>query len=342
MKTNPGVTIRDVALRAKVAVSTVSRVINNLDYVSPETRERVLAAAEELGYVHNAIAASMKTGKSKMIVVAIPDLINDFFSSVVQGVEEIFIQKGYYTLIFTTGEDPVKEQELFGGVFGKLVDGAILVPAVDDPHYYSNLPIPVVLVDRTLGQIDTVVINNYKGAYLAVRELIDNGHRRIAVLNGDRNRDFTICTNRFDGYLAAMSEAGLHVRDEYVKFCLWEQAAGYQATQELLALETPPTAIFASNNQLSIGCMNYLREHNYVLGKDISLVAFDDSLMAQINCPPVTVITRPTIEMGRIAAKMLFNLLEGKPNQRHRRMIDVHLTRRASVARLDPAQEDGL
>ena len=334
MRTDPSVTIKDVANRAGVAVSTVSRVINNLDYVSPETREKVLSAAEELGYVHNAIAASMKTGKTKMIVVAIPDLINDFFSSVVQGVEEIFIQKGYYTLIFATNESPPKEQELFSGVFGKLVDGAILIPAVDDVHYYQNLPMPIVLVDRTLGQIDTVVINNYKGAYLATKELLDFGHKRIAILNGDRNRDFTICTNRYDGFLAAMSEAGVPVRDEYVRFCLWEQASGYAATRDLLALPTPPTAIFATNNQLSIGCMNYLRENNVRIGQDISLIAFDDSLMAQISSPAVSVISRPTIEMGRIAAKMLLNLLGGKPNHHNRRVIDVYLTRRDSVERI--------
>lgn len=334
MKSGASVTIKDVAMRAGVAVSTVSRVINNLDYVSAETRARVLAAAEEMGYVHNAIAASMKTGKSKMIVVVIPDLINDFFSSVVQGVEEIFAQKGYYTLIFLTGENPVKEQELFRGVFGKLVDGAILIPAVDDTHYYSNLPIPVILVDRTLGQIDTVVINNYKGAYLATQELIDHGHKRIAVINGDRNRDFTICTNRYDGFLAAMENASLPVRDDYVRFCPWQQSAGYQAMHELMELEEPPTAVFAANSQLSIGCMNYLRERGLVLGKDVSMVAFDDSLMAQINNPPLTVITRPTIEMGRIAANMLFNLLQGKVNHCHRRMIDVCLTRRESVADL--------
>ena len=332
MQTNANVTIKDVANLAGVAVSTVSRVINNLDYVSMETRQKVLNAIDELGYVHNSIAAAMKTGKTRLIVVAVPDLINDFFHSVVQGVEEIFNQKGYYTLVFNTNELPAKEEELFSGVFGKLVDGAILIPAVEDPHFYKQLQIPLVLVDRTLGHIDTVVINNYKGSYLATRELLENGHTRIAVLNGDRNRDFTIATNRYDGFLAAMSEYNVPVRDEYVRYCRWEQSSGYTAFGELMSMKEPPTAVFATNSQIGIGCMNYLREHGLVAGKDISLVCFDDSLMAQINQPGVTVITRPTVEMGRMAARMLLNTLEGKPNPHNRYMLDVHLTRRNSVA----------
>ena len=340
MQINTNVTIKDVANRAGVAVSTVSRVINNLDYVSNETRQKVLKAIDELGYVHNSIAAAMKTGKTKLIVVAVPDLINDFFHFVVQGVEEIINQKGYYTLVFNTNELPSKEEELFGGMFGKLVDGAILIPAVDDSHFYKQLQIPLVLVDRTLGQIDTVVINNYKGAYLATRELIENGHRRIAILNGDRNRDFTIMTNRFDGFLAAMNEFHVPVRNEYVRYCRWEQSSGYAAFGELLNMPEPPTAVFATNSQISIGCMNYLRDHNLVAGKDISLISFDDSLMAQISQPAVTVITRPTIEMGRIAAKLLLNKLEGKPNPHSRYMLDVHLTRRNSVATLPVSVEE--
>ena len=333
-RTNPDITIKDVANHAGVAVSTVSRVINNLDYVSAETRRKVLNAIDELGYVHNSFAAAMKTGKSRMIVVVVPDLINDFFPSVVQGVEEVFNQKGYFTLVFTTNESPSKEEELFSGAFGRMVDGAILVPAVDDPQYYTDLKLPLVLVDRTLGKLNTVVINNYKGGYLATKELLDHGHRRIAVLNGDRNRDFTVGTNRFDGYLAAMGEAGLPVRDEYVRYCRWDKESGYEMTGKLFSLKQWPTAIFATNSQICIGCLNYLKEHGMKVGRDVSLVSFDDSLEAQLNNPAVTVVSRPMIEMGHVAAEMLLNILEGKPEPRNRYMMDVTLVRRESIADL--------
>ena len=331
--TNPDITIKDVANRAGVAVSTVSRVINNLDYVSEQTRHKVQKAINELGYVHNSFAAAMKTGKSKMIVVVVPDLINDFFPSVVQGVEEVFNRKGYFTLVFTTNESPSKEEELFSGAFGRMVDGAILIPAVDDPQYYTDLKLPLVLVDRTLGKrLSTVVINNYKGGYLATKELLDHGHKLIAVLNGDRNRDFTVGTNRFDGYLAAMGEAGVSVRDEYVRYCRWDKESGYEMTAKLLALKQRPTAIFATNSQICIGCLKCLQEHGMKVGRDISLVSFDDSLEAQLNQPAVTVISRPMIEMGHMAAEMLLSILEGKPEPRNRYMMDVTLIRRDSVA----------
>ncbi len=336
-RTNPDITIKDVANRAGVAVSTVSRVINNLDNVSPLTRKKVLSAIEELGYVHNSFAAAMKTGKTKMIVVVVPDLINSFFPAIVQGVEEVFNKKGYYTLVFTTNEAPSKEEELFSGVFGKMVDGAILVPSVEDAQFYTDLKIPLVLVDRTLGKLNTVVINNYKGGYLATKELLSHGHRRIAVLNGDRDRDFTIGSNRYDGYLAAMGEAGVPVRDEYVQFCRWDKESGYEKTSRLFELECPPTAIYATNSQICIGCLNYLRDHDLKVGRDVSLVSFDDTLEAQLNMPPVTVISRPMIEMGRVAAEMLLNILEGKEDPRGRTMMDVRLIRRESVWDIDEA-----
>ena len=130
------ITIKDVAARSGVAISTVSRVINDRGLVSPETRERVQKAAHDLGYVRNSMAASMKSGNSNMIVVIIPDLVNDFFSAVVQGVEEVVSAYGYSTLFFTTGESPEKEKKFFMGELGNLVDGAVLIPSIDDFNFY--------------------------------------------------------------------------------------------------------------------------------------------------------------------------------------------------------------
>lgn len=326
------ITIKDVAARSGVAISTVSRVINDRGLVSPETRERVQQAAHELGYVRNSMAASMKSGTSNMIVVIIPDLVNDFFSAVVQGVEESVSAYGYSTLIFTTGESPEKEKGFFVGELGNLVDGAVLVPSIDDFHFYHDLEKPVVLVDRTLGSLDSVVINNYRGSFLATEELIRAGHKKIAIINGDRGRDFTICTNRMDGYLAAMQQYHVPVNDAYVLYGPWYQESGYELTRQLMELPDPPTAIFAANNQISIGCINYLIEHEIPIGPGVSLVAFDDSLLARTMTPKITVIERPTIEMGRIAGKILMENLRGEePAGQRRHMMDVRLIRRNSV-----------
>jgi DNA-binding LacI/PurR family transcriptional regulator len=330
------ITIKDVAARSGVAISTVSRVINDRGLVSPETRERVQKAAHDLGYVRNSMAASMKSGNSNMIVVIIPDLVNDFFSAVVQGVEEVVSAYGYSTLFFTTGESPEKEKKFFMGELGNLVDGAVLIPSIDDFNFYYSLKKNVVLVDRTLGSLDSVVIDNYRGAFLATEELLRAGHKKIGIINGDRGRDFTICTNRMDGYLAAMKQYQVPVQDSYVLYGPWYQESGYELTRQLMELPDPPTAIFAANNQISIGCMNYLIEHDIQIGRDISLVAFDDSLLARTITPKVTVIERPTIDMGRIAGQILMDNLKGNGScGQKRHMMDVKLIRRNSVVRLN-------
>ncbi len=336
MEKSRQITIKDVAARSGVAISTVSRVINDRGLVSPETRERVQKAAHDLGYVRNSMAASMKSGNSNMIVVIIPDLVNDFFSAVVQGVEEVVSAYGYSTLFFTTGESPEKEKKFFMGELGNLVDGAVLIPSIDDFNFYYSLKKNVVLVDRTLGSLDSVVIDNYRGAFLATEELLRAGHKKIGIINGDRGRDFTICTNRMDGYLAAMKQYQVPVQDSYVLYGPWYQESGYELTRQLMELPDPPTAIFAANNQISIGCMNYLIEHDIQIGRDISLVAFDDSLLARTITPKVTVIERPTIDMGRIAGQILMDNLKGNGScGQKRHMMDVKLIRRNSVVRLN-------
>ena len=144
-KTEKIVTIKEVAKHAGVAISTVSRVLNHLDRVSEETRERVRRAAQELGYVKNNLAASMKTGSTKLIVVVVPDMVNEFYTAVVQGVEEVAVSQGYYPLVFATGDSREKERELFEGKFGRIIDGAVVIPAHTDMDFFKGLNKPCLL-----------------------------------------------------------------------------------------------------------------------------------------------------------------------------------------------------
>ena len=326
------VTIKEVAARAGVAISTVSLVLNNQEPVREETREAVKQAVRELGYVKNSLAASMKSGHSKMIAAVVPDFINHFFTDLVQGIEEVVAERGYFTLVFTTSESSEKEQKLFAGEIGKMVEGAILIPTVEDARYYESLAKPVILIDRTIGGLSSVVVDNYKGAYIATNELIANGHRKIALINGDR--DFQIGSDRRRGFADAMREHGLEIIPEYDCSGPWYQESGHQLTKKLLSLPDPPTAIFAANSQICIGCIHYMRENGLKMGRDISLISFDDTLLAQIVRPGVTVVERPTIEMGRIGARMLLDSLEGHLPQPQRQILDVHLIKRGSIAKL--------
>ncbi len=330
-----GVTIKDVADYAGVAVSTVSRVINDMDRVSPETRERVLGAIEALGYVRNSLAASMKTGETRFLVTVVPDIRNEFYTAVVRGVEAVASSRGYYTLVYTTGEFYEKEQAVFEGEFSHLVDGVILVPSCTDSRVYTAKK-PVVMIDREVpgSEIPSVCVDNYKGVVLLMEELIRFGHRKIAIISGPLV--FNIGLDRMNAYLDMLGKHGIPVRQEYIATGEWFEEDGYRLTERLLGLEDPPTAILATNNLTCIGSAECLCDRGMGIGRDISLVGFDDSVVARYLSPGITCIRRATSEMGELGAGMLLDILhhQGGESGSRKRILGVELIRRNSIVRL--------
>ena len=331
------VTIKEVAKRAGVAISTVSRVINDLDRVSPETRERVKKAADELGFIKNSLAASMKTGYTKMIVVIVPDIVNDFYTSVIQGVEEIVAKRDYFTLVFANDDLPDKEHGFFDGEYGMIIDGAIMIPALDDPTFIRSIKKPVVLVDRyvTDCNVDSVVVDNYKGIYLLTQELIHYGHKDIGIIIGPDA--FNIGKERINGFYSALRESNIPLNERYIVHSTWYQEEAYKHTIALLSDSQPPTALVASNNLICTGAIRAIEDMGLTLGKDISLVGFDDTLLAQYIKPGITVVRRATAEMGRIGAELLLGKLEGTRSSKsvEKIVLDVELVRRNSIVKLN-------
>ena len=337
MKTNArNVTIKDVAERAGVAISTVSRVLNGLDRVSPETRTKVEKAIEDLGFVRNNIAASMKSGHSKLIAVVVPDIINEYYSAVIRGVEEVASEAGYITTIFSSRESHSREQDFFSGEFGNIIDGAIIIPAYDDLEYYRMVSKPVIIIDRYISgsDMDAVVIDNYEGSYLLTKELLNAGHRKIAIISGEL--EFNIGRDRLRGYLDAIREAGIPEEKKYIRIDSWYKEHGYKSTIELLDLDDAPTAIVAANNLITIGSISALRERKIEIGKDFSLVGFDDSKVTELIERGITVISRPKEEMGRIGMIKLMDLINGNKNSEYSKkvILGVDLVRRGSVHRI--------
>ncbi len=336
MKTNHVVTIKDVSEHAGVAISTVSRVLNGLDRVSDETRIKVEKAVEELGYVKNSLAASMKTGKSRIIVVVVPDIINEYYTAVVRGVEEIASQEDYYTMLFSSRDSHRREEKLFSGELGRAIDGAIIIPAYDELDYYRNISKPVVIIDRYVSGSDmhAVVIDNHKASYLLTEELILAGHRNIAIISGAQ--EFNIGIDRVKGYRDALKNYGIEVRPENEMIGNWYQEHGYRSTLELLEREDPPSAIFAANNLLCIGCIKAIREKGITIGKDISLTGFDDSEVAQLLEPDITVVRQETATMGKIGMMKLLDIINRNEKTVYPKkvVLDVELIRRHSVGKI--------
>ncbi|QNM04374.1 LacI family DNA-binding transcriptional regulator [Qiania dongpingensis] len=330
------VTIKDVAKRAGVAISTVSRVLNGLDKVSPKTEKKVKEAVEELGYVQNGLAVSMVTGQTRTIMMVVPDFTNDFNGAVIQGAEEYLKEQGYTMLIFSTKDFKEEDFENLYRRFSKLVDGVLVVPANPDDMDYGRWEKPLVLIDcyRPGQDYYTVEIDNAKGGYLLARELLLNGHTRIGLVGGIPGA--SLGGQRIAGFERAMKEYGVPVDKRLMMRGQHFEDTGYRGMKKLWDLpdRLRPTGVVAVNNLTCIGCMEALSEQGAVIGEDISLVGFDDHLLARYSVPGITVIVRPTIEMGREGAKLLVRQLRKEEIGQKRVVMEIKLKRRNSVKRL--------
>lgn len=329
-------TIQDVAKRANVSVATVSRVINHQGGVRKPTEERIQIAIKELRYIRNAVARSMVRKETKTIGVIIPDICNPFFPEIIAGIERKAIAQDYFTTLSSSNESKKIERKIIQNFLERGVDGIIVTTADESGEQLKplfDLNIPVVAVDRAIKnfEVDTVLTGNREGAYEAVRHLIKQKHEKIAIIRGPQ--DTTPGLERFKGYHQAMDEYGLSIRDEWVRDGDFMERSGYELTKKLATCKDRPTAIFSSNNLMSIGSIKALYEMNWVLGKEVSFVGFDDIEIATFTNPRLTVVSRPMRNLGELAFQLLFERMnEDKLQRRQKRefIVSPHLIVRES------------
>ncbi len=305
-------TLKEVARYADVSITTVSRVMNDASKVNPETRERVQKAMRKLGYQPSRVAQRLRAtkGRSKLLGLIIPDIQNQFYSNIVRGVEDVAYGKDYAVILCNSDENPNKERFYLDVLQSESVDGVILPPI----HQYSKVVeglveagVPIVCVDRKLVReaVDTVVINNQKGGFIAVDHLIELGHKRIAILSS--SSQFSSFEERQKGYEEALKASGINVDPDLIREGDPRSSENArELTKELLALESPPTAIFATNNLMTLGALEAINEAGLKIPRDISVVGFDDMPWAKAITPPLTVIKQPGYEMGRRSAELMF------------------------------------
>jgi LacI family transcriptional regulator len=316
-------TIQDVAKRAGVAPITVSRVINNSGYVSEETRKRVEAAIEELGYVPNTLARGLRSKRTDTLALVVTDIANPFFTLIARGVEDTASASGFTVIYCNTDESDTKEEKYIHILVQKQVDGVLLVPACNSSksaNFLNSNNVPIVLIDRSVPgfQTDLVRCNSESGAYDLVKHLIDLGHERIAAITGPRG--VSTSEDRVAGYYRAMSEAGLENLAS-IYYGAFTQASGYELTEQVLA-ETPcPTAIFGANNFLSIGILKALRDANLRVPQDLAVAGFDDLPVSLIVDPILTVAAQPAYEMGQQAAELLLKRILGEAPENSQEII---------------------
>lgn len=308
--------VRDVAALAEVSVGTVSHVLNHPDKVAQATRERVETAIKELGFVRSETARRLRHGGSSLVGVLIHDISNPFFTEAARGIEDRLRQDGRVPMVGSTDSDPDRERELMSMLAGLDVCGVIVTPSaftLDNLAVLAGRGIRVVLMDHPAisDELSTVAGDDVAGAKVAVRHLLDLGHRRIGFVNGPLSVRQSVDRRR--GVLQALSEAGEDPDKVLVEVEAVHEGASYCAdagavgAARLLDDPEPLTALFCANDQMAIGAMRVIRDRGLRIPQDVAIVGYDDVAIASELITPLTSVHQPMREIGRAAADLLLS-----------------------------------
>jgi LacI family transcriptional regulator len=329
-------TIYDVANRANVAISTVSRVLNNSGYVSEKTKQKVLKAIEELHFQQNMVATALMKKQTHTFGLIIPDIKNAFYSDLTRAVEDVANQHGYNVILCNTDHNLHKEADYVNFLLQKGIDGIIFsTPVVRDNNVRnvieSRPDLPVVVIgSRVEGvQIDEILVDNYEGGYEVTHYLLEQGHRRIGFISGSGGTYATI--ERLKGFKTAFEELGIKPDSDIILLGDFSIESGYENAKKLLQKKERPTAIFAGNDSIAVGVYRAARELQLKIPDDLSVVGFDDSLYAQILTPMLTTVHTPIQEMGARAMTFAINTLKGEKTSKETVVFRPTLLIRESV-----------
>lgn len=306
-------TLNDVAAEAGVSSTAVSRYLNNQINLPIETRRRIDAAVAKFDYRPNVLARRLSTGRSESIGLVAPEIANPFFAELAAAIEAEADLYGYAVYLSSTNGNPKKEAAVLRRLSDGHVDGLIMMTnRPNSDGVLASLLMQhenVVLLDEDVPGVSVprVFVENEQGAYLGVRHLISAGHTEISMVSGPKSL-FTV-KERQVGFLKAMDEGGLPVRQEWMLFGEYSREFGREAARRLLDLSDRPTAILACSDYLAAGMLQAFRQAGISVPDDISIVGFDDMLFADLLDPPLTTIRQPIAEMGRLAFRHLLAVL---------------------------------
>lgn len=312
--------LKTLARELNLSFSTVSKALRDSHEISEMTKNRVIAKAKELNYQVNPLASSFRKQKTKTIALIIPEVVNDFFGPVINGIESIAQEKGYHVLIYMTHEDREKEIAIIKLLQTGRVDGIMLSLSEQtrDITHLQELKergIPLILFDRITNQLDvtTVTTDNSAGGKRATEHLIERGCRRIAFLA--ISKTVSVSTGRMDGYLEALKENSMNPEDDFILCCDGDDLKNKELIRNLLVRKDRPDGIFASVETLAVSTYEVCEELGLTIPKDIKVIAFSNSYLAALLNPSLTAIAQPAFEMGREAAAILVNLVEKKESR---------------------------
>ncbi|MEH1123159.1 LacI family DNA-binding transcriptional regulator [Micromonospora sp. CPCC 206061] len=322
----PAASVRDVAIRAGVSVGTVSNVLNRPDIVTPTTRSRVLAAIQELGFVRNDAARHLRRGRGRTLGLVVLDVANPFFTDVAKGVEYTTARAGMAVIFCNSDGDRAKEDAYLDLLEEQRVRGVLITP-IDDAserlHRLRERGVCVVVLDRTSTNADvcSVSVDDHLGGQLALRHLIESGHRRIAFVGGSTLQQVR---DRHRGAQQALADAGLGPRSlQRIDTPALTVAAGRDAAARILGLprQARATAVFCANDLLALGVLQGLTHRRVRVPDDVALVGYDDIDFAGAAAVPLTSVRQPRQRLGQTAATLLLEEADNADAHRHQQVV---------------------
>lgn len=326
-------TILDVAKKAGVSRSTVSRVLTNSNRVDPETKQKVLAAMKELNYQPSQVARNLRKQETNLIAVLIPCISNPFFGSLVRGLEEVAVNKGYNIILCSTGEDPIRQIEYLRMLERKQVDGVILTalrnPLEEVKAFLQHGPIVLASEYAEDDSLPAVVIDNIRAAEHVTEHLILKGHKRIGFINGPEH--IILCRDRQRGYVQTLEKYGIPVSHDSILCGDFTMEGGFGCAKQLLQLEEKPSAIFAANDEMAVGVIQAVQEQGLRVPQDVAVVGFDNVQISRVVQPNLTTIDQPIFQIGVQAMELLMSCLEGIVLKDKRIVLETNLCIREST-----------
>lgn len=310
-------TLKDVANRLNLSVSTVSRVVNGKGYVKEETRQRVLACLEACNYVPNEVARSLQARETMTIGVVVPDICETYFGRIIKEIDRVVSEAGYMLMVTDSGESRQMERRYLDSLYQKRVDALVLSSVdVENPNVqrYFSSGTPVIFLDNMPhiegDQVCFVMVENHQASALAIQALIDRGHRDIALIVGSQEEPTGY--ERREGYCQAMRANGLAIDPELITVGNFKKDGGYRCMQKLLRSREahPFTAVHVTSEMMTIGALQAIREAGLSVGEDVAVIGFDVHDDLGLANPTIASVCQPEAEVGRNIGQMLLQLLK--------------------------------
>lgn len=301
------VTIKDIARELNVSVSTVSRAMRDTYDISIETKKKVLAKAEELNYKPNFNARGLSQGRTNNIGIIIPFITNYYFSTVITGIQNVAYSNGYNIILYVTDDSEERESQIVRNLTISGLDGILISTCAGNYDHIDEIKengIPIVFFDRTSDLLATKVMqDDYNGALIATKHLIQQGYSKIAHITGPKDQMFT--RNRLNGYLDALREHHIPLNNDWIIHSGFSQEWGEKDMYDLLNSTYTPDALFAVNDRKAIGAMLALKREKINIGTEIGVVGFTNDPMCTIISPSLTTVSESAFDIGRISCELL-------------------------------------